>query len=360
MIHIIIGTKAQLIKVAPLMKELQDRGVDYNFIISGQHKETMDDLMENFGVKKPDIVLYSGPDIVKVSQMIAWGGKIIFKFLKNKKEIFKDDKNGIVINHGDTFTTLLGSILAKLAGLKNSHLESGLRSFNFFHPFPEEIFRYLTFHLTDYYFCPGAWAMGNLEKYKGKKIDTIYNTLYDSVKLAIDSDTKQNLDIPQEKFAIVSLHRFENVFKKNRFLSLIELIEDTADSIKLLFILHPPTKDKLRKFDFYNRLKNNKNIELRPRYDYFDFIKLMDKAEFIITDGGSNQEESFYLGKPCLILRQKTERQEGLGQNAVLSGYNKKTVEDFVSNYYSYKLYPKDEAINPSRIVANFLIQNFL
>lgn len=355
MIHIIIGTKAQLIKVAPLMKELQDRKVSYNFIISGQHRETMDDLRHNFGLKEPDIILYRGADITKVYQMFFWGIEIIFKVLKNKKEIFKGDKKGIVINHGDTFTTLLGSIAAKLAGLKNGHLESGLRSFNFFHPFPEELFRYFTFILADYYFCPGPWAMGNLRKYRGVKIDTKYNTLYDSVRLAMDSPVKDELSIPDDKYAIVSLHRYENIFSERQFLSLIETVEVLAKKMRLLFILHPPTKSQLNKFSFYDRLASNNNIELRPRYDYFDFIKLLNKAEFIITDGGSNQEESFYLGKPCLLLRKKTERQEGIGENAVLSAYSKKVVEDFVDNYQDYKKIPKADVVSPSKIVADFL-----
>ena len=198
MIHIIVGTKAQLIKMAPIMSTLQKRGMYYNYIFTGQHKETVDDLRANFGIKEPDVVLYKGPEITNIFQMVTWGFKIIFKVLSNKKNIFKNDKDGIVLNHGDTFSTLLGTLLAKVAGLKSGHVESGLRSYNYFHPFPEEIIRVLVFFMTDYYFCPGDWALGNLKRYKGKKINTHLNTLYDSLIIAKDKNNN-NLDIPGEK-----------------------------------------------------------------------------------------------------------------------------------------------------------------
>ncbi len=336
------------------MKELQQRGVPYNFIISGQHQETMDSLRYNFGLKEPDVVLYRGPDIVSVGQMIIWSIKIIIKCLKNKSEIFQNDKIGIVINHGDTFTTLLGAIMARIAGLKNGHLESGLRSFNFFHPFPEELTRWLVFHMTDYYFCPGDWALNNLKKYKGKKINTHYNTLYDSVRLALKADADE-VSLPKEKFAIVSVHRYENVFRAKRLEYILTRLERVSQKIKLIFILHPSTKNQLKKFNFYDKLENNNNIELRPRYDYFRFIKLLNKAEFIITDGGSNQEESFYLGKPCLLMRKKTERTEGLSKNVLISNYDDNLIDGFVGNYKKYKNGPEVGDVVPSKIVADFL-----
>ena len=130
MIHIFLGTKAQLIKMAPIMRELQDRNIEYNFIFSGQHQNTINDLRNNFGVKEPDVILHSGKDINSIPAMLLWMIKIIYRSLIDRKRIWREDRDGIVLNHGDTFSTLLGTILGKLSGLSCGHIESGLRSYN--------------------------------------------------------------------------------------------------------------------------------------------------------------------------------------------------------------------------------------
>jgi UDP-N-acetylglucosamine 2-epimerase (non-hydrolysing) len=197
MIHVIIGTKAQLIKMAPILKTLKMEGIDYNYISTGQHKATIDDILANFAIKKPDYVLYDGKDITSVFQMLIWGIKNLFKTVLHKKVIFKNDKKGIVLVHGDTFSTLLGAVMGKIGGLKVAHVESGLRSFNLFHPFPEEITRLLTFRLSDYMFCPGEWAQNNLVKYNGIKINTQLNTLYDSLRFALPAiENLTGVEIP--------------------------------------------------------------------------------------------------------------------------------------------------------------------
>lgn len=358
-LHIVIGTKAQLIKMAPIMLELQNQKIEYNFIFTGQHRETMDALRENFSIKAPDITLHKGKDITAIFQMLIWLIKICTKVLFKKKKIFgTTKKNDILLTHGDTFSTVLGALMGKLARIQVAHIESGLRSFNIFHPFPEELNRLMTFRLSNYYFCPGDWAVDNLKKYKGKKINTELNTLYDSLQLAIAAPKKDSLNIPEQKYGLCSIHRFENIFKKDQFIKIIEILEEVAKTKKLLFILHPPTKQQLNKLGLMKRLEENKNIELRPRYDYFDFTKLLNKSEFIITDGGSNQEEAFYLGKPCLLMRKATERQEGLGTTTVISNYDKKTIMEFIKNYEQYKTKSTEISVSPTKIIVETLIKN--
>ena len=354
MIHIILGTKAQLIKVAPVMIELQKRKIDYNFIFTGQHKETIKELIEVFKLKKPDYILYEGKDITKISQMVIWTFQCLIHTLKNKRKIFQDRK-GVVLVHGDAFSVLLGAIMGKIAGLKVGYIEAGLRSFNLFHPFPEEITRRITSRFADYHFCPGDFAFNNSKKYKGVKINTEVNTLYDSLKLVIENKDNIQVDVPQEKYCLVSIHRFENIFRKEQFSFILEILEKISKKNKVLFILHKPTKEKLKEYSFYKRLEANPNVELRPRYDYFKFIKLLLSAEFIITDGGSNQEESYYLGKPCLVMRKTTERKEGLGKNAVISKYDKKIIKNFINNYQKYKLDSLNFKISPSKIIVDYL-----
>jgi len=133
MIYIILGTKAQLIKMAPVMKELADRNIGYNFIFTGQHRETINELVNVFKLKAPDYRLYDGRDITSVLAMFFWTVHCLIKTFKNKAEIFKGDKNGMALVHGDAFSALFGALMAKISGLKVGYVEAGLRSFDLFH-----------------------------------------------------------------------------------------------------------------------------------------------------------------------------------------------------------------------------------
>jgi UDP-N-acetylglucosamine 2-epimerase (non-hydrolysing) len=357
MIHVFIGTKAQLIKMAPIMRALQDSQIEYNFIFSGQHQNTIDSLRENFGIKEPDIILHSGKDIVGIIQMGFWLIKILYKAAVARKKIWRGDKKGIVLNHGDTFSTLVGALLAKLSGRKSVHIESGLRSFNIFHPFPEELTRILVFRISAYYFCPNEWAANNLQGYSGEKIITGGNTLYDALRFIKKNTQSLSVKIPSTPYVVVSVHRFENIFNKTVLSKIVEIIEKIALTIPVLMIAHKPTMQKLQSFGLSARLESNEQIEVRPRYDYANFIHLVSLSEFVVTDGGSNQEECFYLGKPCLVLRHATERTEGLNENVVISEFDQACIDHFVAHY---SIYARDEKIitpSPTEVIVDRLIE---
>lgn len=351
MIHIVIGTKAQLIKMAPVMKRLMDNGIDYNFISTGQHRETMRDMLEDFELKGPDVVLYSGPDIVSIPAMLAWGARILWKSFFQRRKIFGTGGRSIVLVHGDTFSTLLGALMGRLAGLRVGHVESGLRSFNIFHPFPEELTRIMTFRLSHILFCPGQWAMDNVKSLRKQKVDTCTNTMSDTLAM-ISPDLRRQDHVPDFPFGIVSIHRYENIFKDKKLLEIIDFVEQIARKHHLLFILHPPTEKRLRKSRLYDRLENNPRIELRERYPYFDFTVLLKNTQFVITDGGSLQEETNFLGIPCLLMRKATERMEGIGRNVVLSKYDSEVIHQFIENYWVFKKKPLSEKIHPSEKIV--------
>ncbi len=355
MIHVFIGTKAQLIKMAPVMHKLQEIGIEYNFIFSGQHKATIRDIREEFKLKEPDCTLYHGADITGIFQMLLWSIRIMFSTLKNKETVWKGDTNGVVLNHGDTFSTLIGTISGRICGLDSAHIESGLRSFNIFHPFPEELTRRITFRFSNIFFAPGDWAIRNLAPYNGKKVDTKNNTLLDSLKASESAINMASVDIPKLSYGVVSIHRFENIFSRKKLLSVINILGRISNKKRLVFILHKPTHKKLQDFGLLEILKQNPNIELRPRYSYFQFIKLVKASRFVVTDGGSNQEECYYLGKPCLILRKATERQEGIGHNACLSKYEASNINNFISNTDQYRKEEKFSESSPSDIIIDNL-----
>ncbi|WP_162846057.1 UDP-N-acetylglucosamine 2-epimerase [Seongchinamella sediminis] len=314
--------------MAPVMVELQNRNIPYNFIFSGQHQATVNNIREEFGIKEPDITLYKGRDITGIVQMLFWSIRIVFFTLWNRDKVWQGDKGGVVLNHGDTFSTLLGALLARLSGQKSAHVESGLRSFRLFHPFPEEITRLLTFRLSNIYFAPGDWALANLEQYSGDKVNTAHNTLLDALRISQRAVNAAEIEIPDGDYGVVSLHRFENIFSEKKLREILALLAEVSKRGKLLFILHKPTENKLKEYGLLANLETIDNIELRPRYSYFQFIKLVKQALFVITDGGSNQEECFYLGKPCIIMRAASERQEGIGANSVICNYDREIIND--------------------------------
>lgn len=352
MIHVIIGTRAQLIKTAPVMIELNNRGIDHRFVFTGQHTATIDDIIDLFKIKHPDFRLYNGREITRIGQAFLWSFNCILKSFSLRKN---PDKQNVALVHGDAYSTMLAVIIAKLLKMKIGHIEAGLRSFDCFDPFPEEITRVLTSKLVDFHFCPGRWALSNVKNEPGIKVNTGVNTLYDTLKLFAKNENEVLTDIPKNRYALISIHRFENVFSKERMKHLVNLVNNISKRIHLAFVLHPVTEHSLRSYKLMETLAGNGNIEFRDRCDYFKFIKLMVNSEFIITDGGSNQEESYYLGKPCLLFRDRTERLEGLERNVVLSRFNESVIDHFVHNYtrYRYPFLRVNE--NPSKMIVDFL-----
>lgn len=352
MIHVVIGTKAQLIKMAPVMLALRSAGVPYRFISTGQHRETMNDILTNFSLPPPDVRLYTGNDVTSIPAMAMWSVRLLWRLAWHRREIFGDAPTGLVLVHGDTFSTLLGAVMGRLAGLKVAHIEAGLRSFNWRHPFPEEITRLLTFRLAHYLFCPGRWAADNVAQYSGEKIDTGANTLSDALHMAVPHQRAVTPTSPSEPFGVVSLHRFENIYSRGALERVVALIERIASRYQLVFILHKPTAAKLQQFALTERLAANSQIEFRERSDYFAFIQLLSAAAFVVSDGGSNQEECYYLGKPLLLLREATERPEGIGENCLLSRYDPAVVDKFLENISTYERSAQAPAASPSKVIA--------
>ena len=332
MITVLLGTRAQLIKMAPVILELESRGWNPQLILTGQHKETIAQLISDFAIKTQPVFIYAGPEVTSIKRVIPWFLRCLWYLWKDAKKLFPVcGENGVILVHGDTFSTLLGALAGRFTGQQVAHIESGLRSFNVWHPFPEELTRLAVFGLSHLAFCPDEWAKSNLKRYRIKAVSTAGNTLLDALRIALATETPLPLNPPESQFGVVSLHRFENIFKRERLISILELIEETASHYPLVFVLHPATRKNLEKFRLLARLSKNKRIHLWPRMSYFEFVALLKRSTFVITDGGSNQEELSYLGKPTLLMRQATERQEGLGANVVLGAYEREKVLDFIN-----------------------------
>jgi len=317
-IAIILGTRAELIKTFPVMLELMKQKKDYYFIHTGQHN--LKNLCKMFGVKNPDVSLtkeYTGSSRFNSKQIkaIGWNLGLI---LKIKKELSKLPELKYVIYHGDTMTTFTASlasskILNPFKKYKNVHLEAGLRSFDLMEPFPEEISRRVAGKFSDVLLAPSKGSYENLKKSK-KDVYIVGNTVVDSALIALEIGKKNRTKIlSKERFALITVHRHENLKSKERLSKIVDILSSLT--IPSFFAMHDNTESKLKEFGLYEKLMKNKNIKIMPAMDYPSFICQMEKCSLIVCDGGSMQEESLIFGKPCVVLRMATERQEGLKTN---------------------------------------------
>ena len=356
--YFFIGTEAELIKLFPVLKEFQIRKINFKIIATGQN-----DIQNSYFLKQlnlvPNMILSREVSNEKPLDLIFWSLKTFFtNFNKLKKEFkYSREENIFLIVHGDTVSTAMGALFGRLLKLKVVHIESGLRSFNYFSPIPEEIDRVFTSRLTNIHFCPNEWALKNLSHLNGFKVNTQENTLFDTFNYAnsIKVENALSKKLKNRKYFVLIIHRQENILRKKLIFSLLqEIFSDTKD-LTCVFVLHKLTKSFLEDQGLMGKLKNKKNIILSDRMEYPKFLNLVRKSEFFITDGGSNQEESYYLGKPCLILRNRSERVEGLNNNVVLSNFDSKIISSFIKNYRNYHKKKIKTKISPSKIIVNYL-----
>jgi UDP-N-acetylglucosamine 2-epimerase (non-hydrolysing) len=267
-----------------------------------------------------------------------------------------------MVIHGDTVSTVMGALLGHKYKMKVAHVEAGLRSFDFLNPFPEEIDRILTSKYARLHFAPSQLAFDNLKKMKGQKFNTQYNTILDSMRYSgtIETNSVVFSELKDEKYFVFVMHRQENLAQKKLVQSVIEQIIDISKSIKCVMILHEITEIKMKEYMLLDTIKKNDTITTTPRMEYFDFIRLLRKSEFVITDGGSNQEELYYMGKPCLVLRKKTERNEGINKNVFMYNEDIGAMKEFSINYNRYKTNGVDDSVSPSYIIAKVLQESMI
>jgi len=352
-----IGTKGQMTKMFPILKELDERGVSYRFIRTGQMAGIIDQMIGTYALRTPDhVIAPRATDLGSIPACAFWMIRCLANGLRQRKKVW-GSKKGLVLIHGDTESTLVGAILAKLAGIRVGHVEAGLRSFHLLDPFPEEIIRRFTSLLSNYLFAPGAWAAENLlrEKRRGTIIDTGANTITDTIRHTLNQ--LPGMPLPEPPYVIAAFHRKENLYVRERLLRVAACVETIAKRHRVIFILHRNTEHTLKKEGIFERFETNPGIEFAPYFDHISFMHVIKNCTFAATDGGSLQEETSFLNKPYLILRDRTERQEGLGQTAYLSRLNTDRVSCFLDNYADFKVPGNGRNSSPSKIVVDEAIR---
>ncbi|WP_236895695.1 non-hydrolyzing UDP-N-acetylglucosamine 2-epimerase [Clostridium beijerinckii] len=362
----IFGTRPEAIKMAPLVKELERREeIESKVCVTAQHREMLDQVLELFDIK-PDFDL----NIMKTKQTLTG---ITSRVLEGLEEVFKEEKPDMILVHGDTTTTFAGSLAAFYQQIKVGHVEAGLRTFNKYFPFPEEMNRKLTGSLADLHFAPTKGSKENLLR-EGINASDIYvtgNTVIDAMKHTVEDDyifeneKLNNIDF-SKKVIMITAHRRENWGEgiQNICIALNKIVEQNED-VELVYLVHlnPVVKDVV-----YERLGGKERIHLLSPLDTKETHNLMNKSFMVMTDSGGLQEEAPHLAKPVLVLRDVTERPEAVEAGTVkLVGTN---IDQIVSEANELLRNPDayckmSKSINPygdgiaSRRIADAILKYF-
>lgn len=306
-IMLVFGTRPEAIKMCPLVKELKTRKhIETIVCVTGQHREMLKQVLECFNVI-PDYNL----DIMKDKQTLF---DITTNIISKIKPVLEEVKPDIVLVHGDTTTTFVTALCAFYMQIPVGHVEAGLRTYNIYSPYPEEFNRQATSIIAKYNFAPTEMSKQNLVD-EGKKIETIYvtgNTAIDALKTTVRSDyTHPILEwIGNDRLIVLTAHRRENLGEplENMFKAIKRVVEEEKD-IKVVYPVHknPLVQEIAKKI-----LGDNERIKLIEPLEVLDFHNLLAKSYLILTDSGGIQEEAPSLGKPVLVMRDTTERPEGI------------------------------------------------
>ncbi|HKL13925.1 MAG TPA: UDP-N-acetylglucosamine 2-epimerase (non-hydrolyzing) [Halanaerobiales bacterium] len=312
----IFGTRPEAIKMAPLVKKLKNNEkIKCIVTVTAQHREMLDQVLDLFAIE-PDYDL----DIMSDQQSLV---DITVNVLKKLESVLKKESPQLVLVHGDTTTTFIGALSSFYKQIDIGHVEAGLRTNNKYSPYPEEMNRHLTGVLTDLNFAPTLNNKENLlkENVDEKKIFVTGNTVIDAIQEIVKSDYSfkneilKDIDFENNKVILLTAHRRENL--GNGLTGIFQAVNDIIKSspeAEVVFPVH--LNPKVRK-KAYKYLKNNKKVHLIEPLGYLEFANLMNKAYLIMTDSGGIQEEAPGLGKPVLVLRDTTERQEAIQAGTV-------------------------------------------
>ena len=336
----VVGARPNFMKMAPLHKELQKHKNRVRHIIvhTGQHydRNLSGIFFRQLELSKPDINLNagSGSHAEQTAQIMIKFEKIVLKY-----------KPDLVIVYGDVNSTLAASVVCSKTLINGkpvpvAHVEAGLRSFDY--TMPEEINRIVTDSLADYLFVPEESGMKNLIKagISRSKIFFTGNIMIDSLKEFIKQASKSKvleyLSVSKKEYVLVTLHRPSNVDSKQSTLEIIDIfksINRISGTLDIVFPVHPRTMKMFENFSLNSALESIHNLILTEPLGYIDFLSLIHNSKFVITDSGGIQEETSYLGIPCLTIRDNTERPVTITRGTnILCGKDKLMIEKEVRN----------------------------
>lgn len=360
----VFGTRPEAVKMAPLVKELEKHSeIESIVCVTAQHREMLDQVLELFEIK-PDYDL----DIMKERQTLTG---ITIRVLEGMEKVLDEAKPDIVLVHGDTSTSFVAALAAFYKQIKVGHVEAGLRTFNKYEPFPEEMNRKLTGSLADLHFSPTPLAKENLlaERVNEAHIYVTGNTVIDAIKHTVEEnyvftvDELNHIDYDKQRVITMTAHRRENLGQplQNICEAVKQIVLENPD-VEVVYAMH---KNPAVREVAYGVLGDLDRVHLVEPLDLKDMHNLMKRSYLVMTDSGGLQEEVPSLGKPVLVLRNVTERPEGIEAGTLkLAGIEKDTIyhmaHELLNNEEAYSQMAK--AKNPfgdgkasERIIAAML-----
>ena len=354
LIAAVIGTNAELIKIAPVINRLAARNADIELWYTAMHVQGFAALAERV---IPGIHLRvlgnvdRGTDVARVHDIPRWLGQLNRSFRQNRttlaQSLERDGRPPLILVHGDTFTTVAGALAGRRLRVPVAHIEAGYRSGSVFAPFPEEIDRRLVAGLAHIHFAPSAREAENLRNAKGRVINTRANTALDALRLFLPDGWD---DPATDPYGLVTLHRFELMRRPSSIDRILEICNRAAQAIPIRFITGEHGRARLAQHGLLSRFDDRFTIV--DRVPYADFVPILARSNFVLTDSGGLQQECAYLGIPCLIHRERTESDLGLGRNVVLSGLSTEAARRFLEDPERFRATPLLDEFHPSdRIV---------
>lgn len=308
-ILVIVGTVAELIKMVPVIEKLKKKKLDFKIICLGQ--QDCIQLLHEFNITNYKMLtqpkVNRGIFENRILKAVGWGVKLFFKL----KKVIKKEKPRIILVHGDTLSTVAGTLAGKISfhPIIVGHVEAGIRSGNIEEPFPEEIARRITDTFADYLFAPTPRAVHNLKNNfftRNKKIILTGNTNIDVIKKNLPIALRQSKMKVKGNYVFAQMHRYENLASRERVQKFINLIN--KQKMKVILMIPHNSRIALKKYGFEKPF--NSNVRIVDNLPYYDFLSVFSRAKMIITDGGGQTEEACYLGIPTIVFRNATERQE--------------------------------------------------
>ena len=306
-IMVVFGTRPEAIKMCPLVNELKSReNIITKVCVTGQHRQMLDQVLEAFSVE-PDYDL----SIMKDKQTLF---DITTNILNRIREVLETEKPDVVLVHGDTSTTFVTALACYYLQIPVGHVEAGLRTYNIYSPYPEEFNREAVGIISQYNFAPTEVSKDNLLR-EGKRPETIFvtgNTVIDALKTTVRDDySNPELDwAADSRLILLTAHRRENLGEPmhSMFRAIRRIVDETPD-VKVIYPIH---MNPLVRKAADEELGNSDRIRLIEPLDVLDFHNFMSRSYLILTDSGGIQEEAPSLGKPVLVMRDTTERPEGI------------------------------------------------
>ncbi|HZK05384.1 MAG TPA: UDP-N-acetylglucosamine 2-epimerase [Actinomycetaceae bacterium] len=359
-IAFIVGTTAELIKLAPVMHELDSRGVPYQIWATAQHVTGVPGTANDLNVRRPDRVMIAPRQrkhITRSRQIPAWASRVMGYAIRHRSELAESLRGGdvppTVVVHGDTFSTVLGARIGRFIGARVAHVEAGLRSGSIRSPFPEELNRRAVGKIATLHFAPTPREIENLEREEapGEYIETGANTVVDALRYAMDSELK-DIELP-DVFGLVTLHRFELLRQPDQFTAVLRTLAENHGEVPLVMVAGDAERQRIEELGLGTLFGDTfRIVGKRP---YAAFLPILVRASFVVTDSGGLQEECAALGVPCAVHRERTERHQGLGQNVVLTGMNTGKLQEFLQSWEEFKYPSQLDTLRPSEIIADRL-----